>query len=73
MSDLIGNALQFSAVKHAGQIRKRTDIPYITHPVGVAFILQREDQRDEVIAAGLLHDTLEDTDTSEEELLELFG
>ena len=73
MNDLIENALQFAAVKHAGQVCKGTEIPYITHPVGVAFILQRENQRDEVVAAALLHDTLEDTDTSEEELLELFG
>lgn len=73
MSDLFENALQFAAVKHAGQVRKGTDIPYITHPVGVAFLLQGEDQREEVVAAGLLHDILEDTATSEEELLQLFG
>lgn len=72
-NNLIENALQFAAVKHTGQVRKGTNIPYITHPYGVALILQQEKQAEEVIAAGLLHDTLEDTNTSEDELLSLFG
>ncbi|TWT25848.1 HD domain-containing protein [Planomicrobium sp. CPCC 101110] len=73
MSRLTDNAIQFAAIKHAGQVRKSTNIPYITHPFAVAMMLQAERQPEEVVAAGLLHDTLEDTDTTKEELLELFG
>lgn len=73
MKNVLEQAIQFAAVKHEGQYRKGTKTPYITHPFGVAFILQKGKQSDEVIAAGLLHDTLEDTNTTEEELRELFG
>lgn len=73
MSRLIEKAMQFAAIKHEGQMRKGTNIPYIIHPFGVALILQKAKQRDEVIAAGLLHDTLEDTNTTEAELCEHFG
>lgn len=73
MNQLIDRAIQFAAVKHVGQTRKSTNIPYITHPYAVAMMLKEARQRDEVIAAGLLHDTLEDTDATEEEILELFG
>lgn len=73
MNRLIEKAIQFAALKHAGQTRKSTNIPYITHPFAVAMMLKDAKQRDEVIAAGLLHDTLEDTDTSEEEVKTLFG
>ncbi|WKA53127.1 HD domain-containing protein [Planococcus shixiaomingii] len=73
MNPLIEKAIQFAAVKHAGQTRKATIIPYISHPYAVAMMLKDENQRDEVIAAGLLHDLLEDTDTTEEELREQFG
>jgi hypothetical protein len=73
MEKLIDKALQFAAVKHNGQMRKGTEIPYITHPVAVALMLQKERQREEVIAAGLLHDTLEDTDATESELAAHFG
>ncbi|MGI2326898.1 HD domain-containing protein [Planococcus sp. YIM B11945] len=73
MNKLIDKALQFAAVKHHGQMRKGTNIPYITHPVAVALMLQKEKQRDEVVAAGLLHDTLEDTEATESELEALFG
>lgn len=73
MSRLIEKAMKFAAIKHEGQMRKGTNIPYIIHPFGVALILQKAKQRDEVIAAGLLHDTLEDTSTTEAELSEHFG
>ena len=55
--------------KHDGQYRKGTKIPYITHPFAVAMILKHHRYSDEVVAAGLLHDTLEDTDTTEQEIL----
>lgn len=73
MNQLIDKAACFAAVKHDGQYRKGTHIPYISHPFGVAMILLEEKQPDKIIAAGLLHDTLEDTETSEEDLFKSFG
>ncbi|MBS4224201.1 HD domain-containing protein [Lederbergia citrea] len=71
--NMIDKAIQFAAIKHEGQYRKRTDIPYITHPFVVGMILQQAGYKEEIIAAGILHDALEDTDTTEEELLSEFG
>lgn len=69
----IEKAFQFALTKHVGQYRKGTDIPYITHPFAVSMILKHHQYSDDVVAAGLLHDTLEDTETTEEELRDLFG
>lgn len=68
--NLIERAFHFALEKHKGQYRKGTEIPYITHPFGVAMILKKHRYSDEVVAAGLLHDTLEDTDATEQELME---
>jgi (p)ppGpp synthase/HD superfamily hydrolase len=60
-SPLIDSALVFAAQAHRGQARKGTDIPYIVHPVGVMLLLRASGETDpEVLAAALLHDTLED-------------
>lgn len=70
------SALNFAALKHSGQSRKGADMsPYINHPISVADILVREGGVTDVdtLAAALLHDTLEDTDTSVTELEALFG
>jgi len=69
-------AVNFPAEKHKDQRRKNPDkIPYINHPVGVADILIEEGKVEEVdwICAALLHDTIEDTDTTEEEITKHFG
>ena len=69
-------ALTFAALKHQGQTRKSADrAPYIHHPIAVATILAREGgvQDTDTLIAALLHDTLEDTDTSEAELQRHFG
>lgn len=73
MRNLVEKAIEFATIKHEGQIRKGTSIPYIMHPISVGFILKDARQSDEVVAAGILHDTLEDTDTTEDELLNVFG
>jgi len=78
MSDLklIMKALTFAAHKHRDQRRKDVDAsPYINHPISLANILTNEgDVNDvEVICAALLHDTIEDTDTTAEELELAFG
>lgn len=57
---LINNALVLATKIHKDQTRKGTDIPYIVHPFEVALILQENGADEEMIAAGLLHDVLED-------------
>lgn len=73
---LILKAASFAAERHRNQLRKdQGATPYINHPLEVARILADEGGVDdpEVIAAALLHDTLEDTQTTAEELTSLFG
>ncbi len=73
--DLIARASKFAAERHDGQLRKDGVTPYIVHPRGVAEILRRElgVTDPEVLAAGLLHDTIEDTRTDYDDLQERFG
>jgi (p)ppGpp synthase/HD superfamily hydrolase len=72
-SPLIDLALEVAARAHAGATRKGTQIPYVAHPFHVALILERHGYPERVVAAGLLHDVLEDTEFPEEELRHLFG
>jgi guanosine-3',5'-bis(diphosphate) 3'-pyrophosphohydrolase len=69
-------ALGFASRKHSQQRRKDADAsPYINHPIALVSILALEagiNDRD-TLCAALLHDTIEDTDTSVEELVETFG
>lgn len=71
--DLIQKAIDLAALAHKKQVRKGTGLPYISHPYGVGMMLMQARCEPEVVAAGILHDTLEDTDVTEEELLEMFG
>ncbi|WP_428910824.1 HD domain-containing protein [Niallia sp. Krafla_26] len=71
--ELIEKAIGFAAKAHQNQARKGTDIPYITHPYAVGMLLQKAECSEEVIAAGILHDTLEDTETTLTDLIEAFG
>ncbi len=73
VSDLVAKALRVAALYHKNQNRKGTEIPYIVHPVEVAMILQENGMEDEVIAAGLLHDILEDTELEENDLRGIFN
>jgi (p)ppGpp synthase/HD superfamily hydrolase len=68
-------ALHFAACKHAGDKRKDGVTPYINHPIAVAELLARIGKVDDVavLQAALLHDTVEDTDTTPEELEGVFG
>ena len=73
---LILKALEFAALKHRDQRRKDAESsPYINHPIALASVLVREGGVSDstVLAAALLHDTLEDTRTTAEELRALFG
>ncbi len=73
---LILQALRFAARKHSSQRRKGSDqSPYINHPIDVLDLLWRVGgvRRAEVLAAAVLHDTLEDTATTPAELEAAFG
>jgi hypothetical protein len=60
-SSRIRQALDIAGIAHDGAFRKGTDIPYIHHPVAVALILETYGYPEPLVAAGLLHDTVEDT------------
>ena len=67
-------AIRAASILHKDQIRKGSiPIPYISHLVAVAFILMDYTKEEDVIIADLLHDTLEDTDYTAEELQDDFG
>lgn len=70
--DALNRAYVFAMKKHGGQLRTSGD-PYYSHPIEVAGILTRFKLDCASIIAGLLHDTVEDTDTTVEEVRELFG
>jgi len=70
---LIEKAVRVSVVAHGGQTRKGDDLPYIIHPFMVALKLAKYNLPNEVIAAALTHDVLEDTDFGEEKLREQLG
>jgi GTP pyrophosphokinase len=70
--DLIKKAYVYSAKVHAGQVRK-TGEPYLIHPLAVAGILAQLHLDEASVCTGLLHDTVEDTLATIEEIEELFG
>ena len=70
---LLEKAIHFSTTKHAGQLRKGTTVPYIVHPLETMNILRTMNADTNLLIAGLLHDTVEDTDTTAEEIAEVFG
>jgi GTP diphosphokinase / guanosine-3',5'-bis(diphosphate) 3'-diphosphatase len=75
MNNLI-RAIAFAADKHRNQRRKDAEAsPYINHPIGLANVLANEGGVDDetVLIAAVLHDTIEDTRTSRQELVEIFG
>ncbi len=69
---LVERAYQFSKQAHEGQFRKSGD-PYISHPVAVASLLARWHLDAQALCAALLHDVVEDTSVSKEEIAERFG
>jgi len=73
--ELLVKAYHFAAVKHRSQRRKDPDAtPYINHPTEVAQILMSCDITDyKTLIAGILHDTIEDTKTTYDELVTEFG
>ena len=73
MTDLVERALIFAAKAHEGQKRKYTGEPYIFHCVEVASIVATVPHTQEMLAAALLHDTVEDTAVTRADLTAEFG
>ncbi|HEY5714214.1 MAG TPA: HD domain-containing protein [Candidatus Gracilibacteria bacterium] len=73
LTSRLSAAIAFASQKHDGQRRKSDGYPFIAHPFAVASILIKYGADESTIIAGLLHDTLEDTDCSPEELEFTFG
>jgi guanosine-3',5'-bis(diphosphate) 3'-pyrophosphohydrolase len=73
--ELVLQAAAFAAEKHRNQRRKDEEAsPYINHPIQLAYVLVQSNIEDPVVlAAALLHDTVEDTNTTLEELQIVFG
>jgi (p)ppGpp synthase/HD superfamily hydrolase len=67
------DAIYFATKKHNGQTRKDGVTPYIEHPMSVALIASRVSKDEDILIAALLHDVLEDTNTTPEEIQTLFG
>jgi GTP pyrophosphokinase len=70
--DLIKKAYVYSAKVHTGQLRKSGE-PYLVHPLEVAGILAELKLDESSVVTGLLHDTIEDTLATKDEIVELFG
>lgn len=71
--ELFEKALLFAADAHKGMIRKRAGTPYITHPMEVCVIASSISVNEELLCAALLHDTVEDTPVTAEDILREFG
>src|SRR5690554_6509576 len=69
---LIEEAYEFAEEYHRGQYRKSKD-PYIKHPLEIAYMLAELRTSPATIASGLLHDVIEDTDATKEEIEDKFG
>jgi len=71
---LVRAALEKARTAHEGQVRNGSGgMPYVEHPMRVASLLDEHDYRQEVLAAALLHDVVEDSETTLEELRAEFG
>lgn len=73
MKSLYEEALKLAVRAHQGQVRKHDGSPYIIHPIMVAHIVAKAGFDETVVAAALVHDVLEDTHVSREELRSVLG
>ncbi len=73
--DKILEAIQFASREHHGQMRKDGNTPYVSHPYRVMFLLRHvfKVEDPEVLTAGVLHDTIEDTTTDYDAVVKRFG
>ena len=73
MTDIVSEAIVFSAKAHDGMRRRKSDVPYIMHPMEVGAIVSTMTDSQEVIAASVLHDVVEDAGVTLAEIGENFG
>ena len=66
-------AFFFAREQHRGQRRESDEAPFILHPLEVAALLHNTGHREPVVAAGILHDTVEDTQASAQDIDQRFG
>lgn len=71
--ELFDKAVIFACQRHSGQRRKLSDAPYFLHPMEVAAIVGTMSDDQNLLAAAVLHDTVEDTQTTLQEIEENFG
>lgn len=70
---LFERAVLFATAAHSGVTRKGSNIPYLVHPIEAAAIVAEMTEDEELIAAAVLHDVLEDTEVTSQELEMFFG
>jgi (p)ppGpp synthase/HD superfamily hydrolase len=73
MSPRLERALRWSAACHAGQTRKASEVPYFAHVAAVAMILGRAGFDEDVVIAGLLHDVVEDSEATLDDVAAGYG
>ena len=71
--ELVSEAIAFAVKAHDGMRRKKSDVPYILHPMEAAVIVGTMTSDQNIIAAAALHDVVEDTGITIEEIEEKFG
>ena len=71
--DKVTKAIEFAARAHDGMIRKKNSTPYILHPLEASVIVGSMTSDEDIISAALLHDVVEDTSVTIEEIEENFG
>lgn len=70
---LARKALFYASERHSGQHRDSDDAPFILHPLEVSSLLHNTGHDELVVAAGILHDTIEETEATSDDISELFG
>ena len=70
---MIDQAIRFAALAHKGMVRKGNNQPYIFHPLEVLNLVSLMTLDDDVLCAAVLHDTVEDTDATIEDIQREFG
>ena len=73
MMELVSEAIAFAVKAHDGMRRKKSDVPYILHPMEAAVIVSTMTEDQAVISAAALHDVVEDAEVSIEEIEARFG
>ena len=71
--EIVSEAISFAVKAHDGMRRRKSDAPYVLHPMEVAVIVGTMTDNQNVIAAGVLHDVVEDAGVSIDEIGEKFG